>query len=244
MSDHPKVIRGKEGYLFLAGDQNAVIKQHSGEILLERTRLKRWRNLFIGRKKILDSLSCHYYVQIVPDKHCIYRQYLPDKFKISEIQNVDLVLSYIKPILGNRVSFPLAQLVEKSQQEQVYHKTDSHWTDKGSYIAYCELMKLIHHDYPDIEIIKNPHYQLREFTGDLARLIELNHNNKIEFLTRPEGVDISFDNHAKNTGRIRIYENHQIKNNFTAVIFGSSSTNNLIYLLSLIAWLRTLCWSG
>ena len=100
MSDHPKVIRGKEGYLFLAGDQNAVIKQHSGEILLERARLKRWRNLFIGRKKILDSLSCHYYVQIVPDKHCIYRQYLPDKFKISEIQNVDLFLSYIKPILA------------------------------------------------------------------------------------------------------------------------------------------------
>ncbi len=60
------VINGKNGVLFLAGDHNAVIKQHTGERLLKDRQLTKWKMVFSDRKRSLETIGIKLYLQIVP----------------------------------------------------------------------------------------------------------------------------------------------------------------------------------
>jgi alginate O-acetyltransferase complex protein AlgJ len=218
------VVNGKNGFLFLAGDQNAVIKQHTGERLLKDRQLAKWQMVFSNRKRSLEIKGIELYLQIVPDKHPVYPEHLPDEFQLINKRNIDLFLEYVEPVLEERVNYPLSAIVSASDQQQVYFKRDSHWTDRGAYIAYLDLMEIIKKDLPDISILKDPLFNPGTFRGDLARLSGVEADEATEVFNEVPGVKTIFNNKVKNTGRIKIFTNSQAINNKTILVFGSSST--------------------
>ncbi len=221
MSD---LINGKSNYLFLAGNENAVIRQHTGDRLLNERQLTKWVNVIQNRKIYLDKNSINYYLQVIPDKHAVYTQFLPDDIIFAKRRNIDLFLEAVSPVLQTRLNYPLDVIKAESTQHQVYFKWDSHWTDRGAYIAYLELMKIIQEDLHELYIIDNPVFTPGTFQGDLARMAEIETEEPTEFFNQIETVDIAFDNKVKNTGRIKIFTNSSARNNLTLLVFGSSST--------------------
>lgn len=218
------VINGKNGVLFLAGDQNAVIKQHTGERLLKDRQLEKWKMVFSDRKRSIQTIGIKFYLQIVPDKHPVYREYLPDEFQLIHKRNIDLFLEYVEPVLKARVNYPLSAILSASDQNKIYFKTDSHWTDQGAYIAYLELMKIIKKDLPNISILKDPLFHPGAIQGDLAKLSGVEDNEATEVFNEASSVKTIFNNKVKNTGRIKTFTNAKAKNNNTILVFGSSST--------------------
>src|SRR5204863_7452093 len=73
-----KVLRGRDGWLFLAGDTNDVLGQHTGELRLEAEQLERWRLVVEQRKRMVEEMGAHYVFGVAPDTHAIYPDKLPD----------------------------------------------------------------------------------------------------------------------------------------------------------------------
>lgn len=217
------VIHGKNGYLFLAGDQNAVINQHTGDRPLKDRQLAKWKKVFTDRKRYFDKHGIKFYLQVIPDKHPVYSQYLPDDIQLIKKRNIDLFLDNVEPVMQERINYPLDVILSASNMQQVYYKRDSHWTDRGAYISYLELMKIITNDFPNLSILQTPVFTTGTFQGDLARMAGLEAEST-DFFNQAKFANTLFDNHVNNTGHIKIFSNSQAKNDLTLLLFGSSST--------------------
>ena len=180
--------------------------------------------VFSDRKRALETKGIKFYLQIVPDKHPVYREQLPDEYQLIHKRNIDLFLEYVEPVLREHVNYPLSAIVSASDQQKVYFKRDSHWTDQGAYIAYLDLMEIIKKDLPNISILKDPLFNPATFRGDLARLSGFDGDEATEVFYEIPSVKIIFNNKVKNTGCIKTFINSQAINNKTILVFGSSST--------------------
>lgn len=238
-----KVIKGKQGYLFLAGNQNAVIEQHTGKRILGEEKLARWNYLLRKRWRRLRQRRCKYFILVVPDKHYIYSQYLPDGTMLAPHRNIDRLIQTLSRKICRHFSYPGEELRLASANEQVYYRKDTHWTDKGAYIAYRLLMELVSKDFPDTVIVQNPEYRLRPHQGDLARMIDLDHEESYEIYVPDNELRPGFDNRIIGTGQVQVFHNNDVKNRQVAMIFGSSSTTMLMKFLKGSFNTVIFCWS-
>lgn len=238
-----KVIKGKQGYLFLAGNRNAVIEQHTGRQILGKQKLARWKKLFRKRQCRLWLRRCKYFIQIVPDKHHVYSQYLPDGTTLATHRNIDRLIETLPRGLHKRFSYPGEALRQASMTEQVYYRKDTHWTDKGAYTGYRLLMDMINRDFPDAIIIKDPVYTPGKHQGDLARMSDLRNEEIYDICLPAHNAGPVFDNKITGTGKIQVFQSGAVNNSLTAMVFGSSSTTMLMKFLKGSFNTVIFCWS-
>src|SRR4029453_7810235 len=67
-----KVLRGKNGRLFLDNDRNNVIKQLTGELRFSDQQLLEWRALLEARVSWLDKRGCRYFFLVAVNAHLVY----------------------------------------------------------------------------------------------------------------------------------------------------------------------------
>ncbi len=212
--------------------------------MLNERQTNKWAKVIQERQRYFDQSNIKYYLQIIPDKHPVYSQFLPDDCILAKTRNIDLFLESVSPILLHRMNYPLDIIITGSAQHQVYFKWDSHWTDRGAYLAYLDLMKMIKHDYPELSILKSPTFKPGKFQGDLARMAEIDIEEPTDFFNQTTSIDISFDNKVKNTGRIISFANPAAKNNLTIMVFGSSSSLFTLKFLNQDFTKVIFYWSG
>jgi hypothetical protein len=139
-----KIIRGKDGWLFLAHDTNRILEQHSGELLLSADELLEWRLLLEARVAWLAERGIAYVFMVAPDAHSVYADKLPDEIGAGGERPVPQLVEYLER--GGsfaRVHYPLGELVAERERNPVYSKTDTHWNDLGGFIAYERLISEI-----------------------------------------------------------------------------------------------------
>jgi hypothetical protein len=64
----------------------------------------------------------------------------------------------------------------KNDEYKIYHKTDTHWTQYGAYLGYCELMKYITPSWPDAVPRSRDEvefYKKEVLLGDMAPQIDI-----------------------------------------------------------------------
>jgi alginate O-acetyltransferase complex protein AlgJ len=144
-----KVIRGKEGWLFLAGDRNDVLAQHTGELLLKPDQLEHWRVVLERRKRALAELGAEYLFAIAPDNHAVYPEFLPDGVDHVEHRPVSQLCDHlegrdspVEPI------YPLAELLEAKRERVVCMSSDTHWNEYGAFVVYSRLADQIERTVP------------------------------------------------------------------------------------------------
>lgn len=59
---------------------------------------------------------------MIPDKHAVYTQFLPDDIIFGKRCNIDLFLEAVSPVLQTRLNYPLDVIKAESTQHQVYFK--------------------------------------------------------------------------------------------------------------------------
>jgi alginate O-acetyltransferase complex protein AlgJ len=142
-ADDGKVVRGKDGWLFVANDTNRVLDQHVGILRFSGAELEAWRVLLEQRRGRLAQLGIGYAFFVAPNPHSVYPEKLPEGIRCAGPRPVQQLIGHLRekrsPV---EVHYPLERLLGEKDR-LIYAKTDSHWTELGAFIAYQELLRAL-----------------------------------------------------------------------------------------------------
>ena len=142
-----KAFIGKAGWMYLIKDEMDI---YLGNNLADENKLTRYYDIFNYRKNFLDSIGCKYYVAIVPIKTSVYPEFLPlAKSKAVQLTLTDQLVNVLDTVKGLTL-IDLRHVFNESKSVRVFHKTDNHWNDYGSYIAYESIISIISNDFPEL----------------------------------------------------------------------------------------------
>ena len=137
---------GLDGWLFLKGGSNDVIRYYTDPEYFHNEHLDRWVDLLSSREKYFTDQKIKYLHLVAPEKISVfpekYGEILPhfDRHPLARLECALRDRSQLE-ILVN----PLKLLREKNGNIETYYRTDTHWTIWGAYQAYlltCERLSV------------------------------------------------------------------------------------------------------
>jgi integrase len=199
-----KVLRGRDGWLFLDGDRNWVLAQQAGELLLEAQQLEDWTTLLERRKRLLAARGIAYVFMVAPEAHSVYPDKLPEGAKHVELRPVTQLRDHLARLQSSvRLIYPLGELRDARQARDVYSATDSHWSDAGAYVAYKRLADEIEGLVPmrrlgDDEVV----FVSRRMIGDLGYKEGRVSENLLGAELPARSAKLVHDNQIQNSGSL------------------------------------------
>jgi alginate O-acetyltransferase complex protein AlgJ len=138
---------GKDGWLYYAGD-NCLDDYHT--TLLTEPELAKWTSVMQARRDWLAARNIRFLVVLVPDKHIVYPDYLPDAVhRAPGPYRMDQLADHLRRHSTIEVLNLRPALEEARKTERIYHKTDSHWNDRGALVGYREIMNRVSAWFPN-----------------------------------------------------------------------------------------------
>ncbi|HWM49446.1 MAG TPA: hypothetical protein VNR11_21305 [Xanthobacteraceae bacterium] len=175
LSSSKDVVIGKDGWLFYTGDRS--LERHTGAYVLKREEVDAWVRQMEAYRDWLEKRGIAFYILAAPDKNTIYPEKLPDYPRSPGATTpLDQVVARLKTSSLEFID-PRAALVEAKQLgEQVYFEGDTHWTQRGAFVAYNLLMDRVRRRFPTVTALTIDDYDVSVDTApaaDLARLLSL-----------------------------------------------------------------------
>ncbi|MBR2526652.1 hypothetical protein IKE67_09330 [bacterium] len=93
------------------------------------------------------------YILIVPRRADFFNYKFPD-ITTPESDKGEEIIEYIKQNTDVKIVFPKQAMLEANKQTPVFYKTDHHYSKKGAYVCYRELMKTVQKDFPNVKILE------------------------------------------------------------------------------------------
>jgi alginate O-acetyltransferase complex protein AlgJ len=138
---------GKEGWLYYAGD-NCMDDYHT--TLFTEPELTKWTSVMQARRNWLAARNVRFLVVIVPDKHIVYPDYLPDAVhRAPGPYRMDQLADHLRRNSTVEVLNLHPALEQARKTERIYHTTDSHWNDRGALVGYQEIMNRVSAWFPE-----------------------------------------------------------------------------------------------
>lgn len=227
------VAIGHDGFLFQRFD--AAFEQIGGATLLGRPQLARWINQIEARDAWCAVRGIDYRMLVVPEKHVVYADMLPDGASVSAHRPITQIMQALGPTPRRHLLYPAEVLAAGRAVEPVFFRTDVHWTYYGSYLAYRVLMESLPLGYrrqmvPEDVLIRGDYRVM----GDLGV--------RLEPVPQERGVSIghplqhrfrkTFDNRAFGRGQTEIFENDDARLP-QAVLFRDSNASTMIQFLAM-----------
>jgi alginate O-acetyltransferase complex protein AlgJ len=168
------VLIGKNGWLFLT--KNGIISDYLGQSPLTYEELAKWKEALEQRQEWLAERGIRYLFVVAPNKAMIYSEMLPDHiYRNKHKTHMDQLVDYLSET--SEVEF--LDLRDALRGEKgtglVYHPRDSHWSERGAFVAYREICNRLVRWFPDIYP-----WSIEDFTitnekqvGDLANMLGL-----------------------------------------------------------------------
>ncbi|MCW5204336.1 hypothetical protein VU02_00135 [Desulfobulbus sp. N2] len=168
------VLKGRQGWFFYISE--GVFEDFNGMQQSDQVSLEKHAATLIDRRDWFARLGVRYLFVPVPNKISIYDEYLPDRIQGGRGTTFyEQFTSFLERDLHfeNFVNlYPV--LRENKQGEQLYFKTDTHWSNAGALLAFHQIMKRCSDWFPEgIEYMADKEV-VREnvqFSGDLSRLM-------------------------------------------------------------------------
>jgi len=132
------VIEGKDKFLFHR-DQ-AAVEQVTGAATYSPTQLMQWVSTLETRKAWCAAHGIVSRLLIVPEKHVVYADKLPDSISISEHRPAARLIGAATPYLSDHILYPVEPLREARRRHETYYVTDTHWNAFGAFVGYKALM--------------------------------------------------------------------------------------------------------
>lgn len=169
------VLAGKDGWYYFMGDW-ALHDYLDNSNKNEPSLIRSWEELIALRQKRLQAVGANYLAVGVPNKECVYPEYLPDRF------DGQAGTTMLDALAARMAQSPAAEhfldvqgpLFQAKSTGQLYFKTDSHWNDRGAYFAYLAIMDRIHRWYPQAKALPESSFAREEGPfagGDLVLLM-------------------------------------------------------------------------
>ena len=218
---------GKEDWLFLQNDSNHVIKQTTGELLLNYRQILYWKTIILLRTLYFEYKSINYRFIIPPNKESIYHQYLPDEIKFSSTRPVTQIINNLEDKCRSVVYYSNEF---NTTDEFLFPKGETHWCDKFAYFYVFKALEGIASPLSE-ELIES--YQKELIWCDLGSKMIPDYKETVTCL-RAKNISsrLTYTNNVVNMGRIDIFENETNKKLPKAVVFRDSFFSNIIELFA------------
>lgn len=166
------VTVGRSGWLYLPFD--GFTDDYGRVAEFDKSIVEYWNTELARRKRLCDSLGIQYVVLIAPNKQSIYPEFLPER----QLKSWDPTIfdRFLKVLPTDISVVDLRDVLRRAKaSELVYMKTDSHWNDRGAFIAVNECIRHLQEWQPSLKLLDRKKYQEVVATdcegGDLARLL-------------------------------------------------------------------------
>ncbi len=139
-ADARKVLRGRDGFLFLHNDTNAVQDQVQGRRRLSPAELDAWASFFLELDGAAAARGAKAFYLVAPNKECVFAERLPDGIALSEerpFRQLERLVTSLN-LRATRLVYPLDAL-RRQGPHPAYPAGDSHWSDYGAMVALAEL---------------------------------------------------------------------------------------------------------
>lgn len=161
--------KGKNDWLFLGNQYDSTVAKlklsnpPSDDILKQS--IEPFTKIAITAAKYNTKFA----LIIGPNKSSIYPEYLPDTLVPSPLKYSSFFINKLKEIPNLIVYDPTNDLLNlKSKEGILYWMTDTHWNNKGAFLAYSGFSKLLNLPVPSVEF-----KQGNSHSGDLIRISKL-----------------------------------------------------------------------
>jgi peptidoglycan/LPS O-acetylase OafA/YrhL len=106
---------------------------------------------------------------VAPDKSSIYPEHLPDELIPSAKKYSSYFIDKLKDVPNLFVFDPTSDLLTlKNSEGDLYYMTDTHWNNKGAFLAYSGFSKMMGLPVPDVYFQRGATHR-----GDLIRISKL-----------------------------------------------------------------------
>jgi alginate O-acetyltransferase complex protein AlgJ len=176
-SPTPDVILGPDHWLFYAALKDGVdIRNFSGRWPHPPSDIDRWFDWQGAREQEYARLGSRYLIAVAPDKQSVYPDLVPLRFG----PHAPGVLS---ELLHGLASHPRLQVLDLTQtlrraagESQLYYKIDTHWNDRGAFLAAQAIADRLRQSLPSVPVIREADYVRTESVqaeGDLLNMLAL-----------------------------------------------------------------------
>ena len=178
VTSNPAVILGKDGWLYLGNDGS--LEDWRNIDPFSPADLEQWRQMLESRNGFCAERGIPYLLVIAPSKYDVYPEFMPDELtRVRQECRLDQLVRYLAehhspvPIVDLRK--PLIEA--KSSGVRLFQKTDTHWNDRGGWLAYQAMMAAVKEKLPSARVLSDSEFEPIKTIRpgmDLAGLLGLN----------------------------------------------------------------------
>jgi len=159
-------FQGKDNWLFLGNAFDRTIEKLTLAIKPNQVLLGETTKRFDLLASTAENSGTHVALLIGPSKPSIYSEYLPAQIVLSKTRYLDFFLQKLNGIQNLTVFDPTKTLIKaKDGSQLLYYRTDTHWNDRGAFVAYQGLLERLDIEIPKVEFKAAPFRQ-----GDLLSI--------------------------------------------------------------------------
>ena len=236
-----KVIFGDNGFFYYGPSRPVFSGQ---EEYSEQQVLKMMADTDVIQK-YLDEQDIPFLYIIAPDKEVVYPDYLPDWYLLSDKETFGETLSRTAEKEQETAyivnAFDDLTMARTQYGDELFFKTDTHWSELGGYIGYRSQMEQLktRYDYVIKEFTLDDYHieygdmlfgDLKNFDGLTRKIsefrVKLNQLN-YDVMVNGESVNINEITHGTWMDSARFY-NQNALNNQTLLLFGDSFTTSML----------------
>jgi hypothetical protein len=148
VSPSEAVIKGRDGWLFYADD--GAMEDYAEAPPFTADELEMWRRTLQDISDWLGEQGIAYLFVISPDKHVIYREYMPGTIRPAAVSRIDQLVNHLREHSTVRVLDLRPPLLAAKARERIYHRTDTHWNDRGAFVGYQQVVAALAADIPTL----------------------------------------------------------------------------------------------
>ena len=174
------VIIGKDGWLFFRPDGDHDLIAFRGLNPLSDAELSAWQDLLEKRNAWLASKGIPLLVVVPPDKQTVYPEYLPAEYhRLIDRSRMDQLVERLRQTHSPVRFLDLrGALLAAKPTGLLYHKTDTHWNDSGSFVGYQVIIAAVKEMLPKWNIVPQTRDDFvvgppRNEVGDLAKMMDM-----------------------------------------------------------------------
>ena len=145
-----KVLLGRDGWLFLTKAES--ISDYLGLLTFSPQQLAALKDALEQRRDWLAERGIRYVFFIAPNKTSIYPEMLPSHIRTRAGRTqMDQLVEYLRA--NSDVDFIdlRDKLCSAKIEGLIYHPRDSHWTDRGAFIVYQNVIGYVSRWFPEIK---------------------------------------------------------------------------------------------
>ena len=148
VSPSTAVVKGRDGWFFYADDEGMT--DYSNEEPLTPEAVANWRAAVVDARNWLQARGIAYVFVIPPDKHVIYPEDVPPSIrKVGTTSRMDQLFAALDAAGVAMVDVRPALEAAKTR-ERVFQQTDTHWNDRGAFVAYQQIIDAVRRQVPAV----------------------------------------------------------------------------------------------